>query len=115
MTTLPTEAGKVFFSASVEANNGHHTSVGTPGCETLAEALSLAFQDATYYILQCGYDAPTISVSAYCRKCGGTGHLRIDRPRSVKHRRCPDCKGRAVTEVIPPFVAKLHENCQVAR
>jgi hypothetical protein len=111
MTTMapPPVSGKsVCFAPEV---HGHGTSTGGPGCATLAEALSAAFQDATYYILQCGYPAPSISVSTVCRRCEGSGHLRIQRARSAKYRKCPDCKGKPTQEVIPSFVAQLHENC----
>lgn len=86
---------------------------GGPCRDTREEALSAGFQDASYYLLECGYGDVSLQVEEHCSTCHGEGTIRVSRPRSAKTKKCPDCKGHVgPLSVIGPIPVALHCNAQ---
>jgi len=85
---------------------------GKAGCSSGSEgpsldaALAKAFQVATYYLLECGYNV-TVTLETHCAGCYDAGTIRGKRGKQF---RCPECKGKPPEEKIGPFPAVLHEN-----
>jgi hypothetical protein len=85
---------------------------GGKGCSvhsgepTLERAMAAAYRDASYYILECGYEA-TITISERCVRCEGTCSVTIGK-RSPHERTCPSCRGKGRFQTIGPFDVEVH-------
>ena len=75
---------------------------------TRETALTAAFCDASYYLLQCGYPKADASIKEFCSLCHGEGVFRVKMPRSVRVTRCKECKGhKGMLSSIGPFPVRL--------
>lgn len=79
-----------YFNVDITVDRPGRCVVSTAAKDTLAEALSDAFSEATYYLGHHRHVHATIS--EWCRTCHGEGKITIRRPRSTITKDCKDCK-----------------------
>jgi len=71
---------------------GRYSSNGGGG-NTLEEAKQVLIQNVTY-LASVGETVKNVRIDRICATCDGCGHVTKRGPRSIKHLRCPDCKGK---------------------
>lgn len=87
--------------------------VATLRGETIGELIKDIYKTATYYNGQ-GYAVRAEDLERVCATCHGTGVISRERPRNVyKAKRCPECKGHAKFETMPPIVLEPHGNIRI--
>lgn len=97
---------RTHFNATVNFNQ--FSSMMSGGMKTREDALSNAFETATYYLGM--YDSVEIVIEELCHECDGSGEIRVRMPRSWKTKRCQNCKGHRGPVSVLSFPARPHTN-----
>lgn len=100
------------FQVCVNRLGVHRQECGvSTGKDSLAEAMAVAFEYATFY---CGARGARVTVEEVCDACSGSGVVQCGGRRRFKQKRCPACRGNAIVQTIA-FQAKPHSDCSLFR